>query len=64
MMQDYQKDEFFRAVDDVVTILEKVNLADLAHEIVKLCPDRAGILSLAIDFELMDKDISENECND
>lgn len=62
-MHDFQKDELFRAVNDVISILEHVNVNDLAYQLVKECPDRAGMLALAIDFELMDKDIIENECN-
>ena len=62
-MHDYQKDELFRAVNDVISVLEHVNVNDLAYQLAKECPERAGMLALAIDFELMDKDIIENECD-
>lgn len=60
-MQTWEQDEFFRGVDDVVSVLEHVNVNDLAYQLVKECPDRAGMLAMAIDFELMDKDLSKND---
>lgn len=60
-MQTWEEDEFFRAVSDVENILENVNVNDLAYQLVKKCPERAGMLALAIDFEIMDKEITANE---
>jgi hypothetical protein len=60
-MQKYQEDEFFHGVFDVVSVLEHVNVNDLAYQLVKECPERAGMLALAIDFELMDKDFVKND---
>lgn len=60
-MQKIQQDEFFRGVFDVISALEHVNVNDLAYQLVKECPEKAGMLSLAIDFELMDKDPATND---
>ena len=60
-MQKIQQDEFFRGVFDVVSVLEHVNVNDLAYQLVRECPERAGLLAMAIDFELMDKDFVKNE---
>lgn len=60
-MQRNEQDEFFRGVFDVVSVLEHVNVNDLAHQLVRECPERAGMLALAIDFELMDKDLVKND---
>lgn len=62
-MQTWEEDEFFRAVSDVLDVLEHVNIDDLAYQLVKNDPKAAENLSLAIGFHLIDKELAENAGN-
>lgn len=57
-MQTWEEDEIYRAVDDVLCILENVNINDLSFHLVKESPELADQLSTALGFELMDNDIN------
>lgn len=57
-MKTWEEDEMYRAVDDVICILENVNINDLAFHLVKESPELADQLSTALGFELMDNDIN------
>ena len=54
-MQTWEEDEFFRAVSDVLDVLQHVNIDDLAFQLVKNDPIAAENLSLAIGFHLIDR---------
>ena len=54
--QDYQKDELFRAVNDVISILEHVNVNDLAFHLVREAPELTEKLAFCLDCELMESD--------
>ena len=62
-MQTWEEDEFFRAVSDVLDVLQHVNIDDLAYQLVKNDPIAAENLSLAIGFHLIDKELAENAGN-
>jgi hypothetical protein len=55
-MLTYEQDEFFRAVSDVETILENVNIDDLAFQLVKRVPELADKLAFSLDCHLMESD--------
>lgn len=55
-MQTYEQDEFFRAVSDVETILENVNIDDLAFQLVKRVPELADKLTFSLDCYFMESD--------
>lgn len=55
-MQNLHKDEFFRAVCDVETILENVNIDDLAYQLVKNVPELADKLAFSLDCYFMESD--------
>ena len=58
-MHDYQRDELFRGVYDVLSVLEHVNINDLAFHLVKESPELADELSTALGFQLMDSDFNK-----
>lgn len=60
-MQTWEQDEFFRAVSDVLNVLDNVNIDDLAYQLVKNNPEAAENLSLSIGFHLIDKELARNE---
>ena len=63
-MDKNQEDQFFRAVCDVETVLENVNINDLAFQLVKRVPELADKLAFSLDCYFMESDWNKNERKD